>query len=497
MIINRCSQLLYEKSSMLFDNYKDNCVVVRQMLEKYKKDFPNISDYSIMHFIDIAEFCDLLIEKHILETFNEDECYCLLIAALFTHTGYGLNQNDVNSYIKKLGLETQIENLTKIQIMSKYHILFSACLLEQYDSIFEFSSDTHKFAIIQMMKFMADTSSHIDKIEDFLRADSGNVIRLRFLSAILAIGNHLAELKNSNINLNYEDFEKYNSNEIVDFVERNAVRSIHIENRTLVVEVIGSDTVYTLIKRKTDSMRKTFHDVIDNIKDDKSLFAFDTIELRRIVPDGKTDDIYINKEIEESWSEEDLQLFQKLSFEEKSFYVDYLSAEFGVTKFLMDFAQQTNAVLKGLEYRVKSPKSLYNKLHQRKEKDSFDTVADVIRYTIILEPDSYVEDIKKISESLLTADWKIYSLKNYWKSKNFPYNGVNTKFKNAHNYRAEIQFHTQESFDVKMSEEDHRLYEERRVLEPGCEGYNRILQLQLQLYSHMEFPKDIELLDNM
>ena len=43
-----------------------------------------------------------------------------------------------------------------------------------------------------------------------------------------------------------------------------------------------------------------------------------------------------------------------------------------------------------------------------------------------------------------------------------------------------------------MSEEDHKLYEQRRVLEPGCDEYNRILQLQLKLYSDMEYPENIE-----
>ena len=82
-------------------------------------------------------------------------------------------------------------------------------------------------------------------------------------------------------------------------------------------------------------------------------------------------------------------------------------------------------------------------------------------------------------------------MKNFWVNDSFPYNGVNAKFKNSRNYRIEIQFHTQESFDVKMSEEDHKLYEQRRVLEPGCEEYNRILQLQLKLYSDMEYPENI------
>ena len=168
-----------------------------------------------------------------------------------------------------------------------------------------------------------------------------------------------------------------------------------------------------------------------------------------------------------------------------------MSTEFEITKFLVDFAKTNNAVLAGLEYRVKSPKSLYNKLYQRVEKSFFDSIADVIRYTVILEPKNYVEQIRSVTDALYEKNWKIYSLKNYWVNDSFPYNGVNAKFKNSRNYRIEIQFHTQESFDVKMSEEDHKLYEQRRVLEPGCEEYNRILQLQLKLYSDMEYPENI------
>lgn len=501
MIINRCSQLLFDKSPALFHNYQDNCIVVREMLKKYKKEFPNISDYSIMHFIDIAEFCDLLINKQVLGTLNEDECYCLLVAALFAHTGFGLNQDEMNLYVKNLGLEGQTEGLTGVQIMKKYHILFSVCLLEKYGDIFEFPSETHRYAMIQMLKFMGKNSLDGEWIEEFLSLDNGHEIRLRYLSAVLAMANNLSELKNSNLDLAYEDFDQYDSDEIVGFVERNAVRAIRMEGRTLVVEARGSDAVYALIERKIDFIREIVHGIISSLsarsENREALLTIDTIELRRDILFEEKEEIYINKEIEETWSEEDLQLFGKLSLEEKSFYVDYLSAEFGMTKFLVDFAKENGAVLSGLEYRVKSPKSLYNKLHQRKEKESVDTVADVIRYTVILKPDCYVEDINKIVDSLANAGWKIYSRKNYWTVKDLPYNGVNAKFKNKYNYRAEIQFHTQESFDVKMGEEDHRLYEERRILEPGSDEYQRILQLQLQLYSKMEVPRHIELLGNI
>ena len=501
MIVNQCSENLLTKSKKLYENYRDNCTVVRRMLEKYKKIYPNISDYSIMHFIDIAEFCDLIMDKQRLEDLNEDECYCLLVAALFAHTGFGLNQEMMNKYINKLGIQKQTESLTFFQIMSKYHILFSACLVEEYGDIFEFPSDIHKYAIISMLRFIGGNGDDIDQLEEILLLDNKNTVRLKDLAAVLSIGNQLAELKNTNLDLSYEDFDKYNSEEIVGFVERNVVKSIEVKDCKLVIEAGGSDSAYALIERKANLIISNFEKIIGSLThpagDNTNLFSVNSIELKHILSAESSEKVYLNKEIEESWTEDDKELFRKLSFEERVFYADYLSTEFEITKFLVNFAKTNGAVLSGLEYRVKSPKSLYNKLYQRVEKSFFDSIADIIRYTVILDPKNYAEQIHAVVNSLYEKGWKIYSLKNYWVNDNFPYNGVNAKFKNPRNYRIEIQFHTQESFNVKMSKEDHDLYEQRRVLEPGCDEYNRILQLQLKLYSDMEYPENIASLDNI
>ena len=377
MIVNKCSEILLAKSKKLYGNYRDNCTVVQRMLEKYKKLYPNISDYSIMHFIDIAEFCDMIMDKRKLENLNEDECYCLLSAALFAHIGFGLNQEIMNRYVDKLGIQKQAEELTFFQVMSKYHVLFSACLLEEYGDIFEFPSDLHKYAIIRMLHFIGENGTAPVQLEEALVLNNQNVIRLKELAAVLAVGNQLAELKNANIDLSYDKFDKYNSEEIVGFVERNVVRSIKVKDGKLVIEAGGSDSAYTLIERKVNLIIDNFGKIVSSLsnRSDHSfdLFSIASIELHRLPSAETAEKIYLNKEIEELWTDEDRKLFQKLSPEERVFYADYLSTEFETTKFLVEFAKTNKAVLEGLEYRVKSPKSLYNKLYQRVEKSFFDS----------------------------------------------------------------------------------------------------------------------------
>ena len=78
MIVNKCSEILLAKSKKLYGNYRDNCTVVQRMLEKYKKLYPNISDYSIMHFIDIAEFWKMGVNSPAWEGFQESKgVFCM------------------------------------------------------------------------------------------------------------------------------------------------------------------------------------------------------------------------------------------------------------------------------------------------------------------------------------------------------------------------------------------------------------------------------------
>lgn len=61
MIVNKCSENLLQNQK-LYENYR---ITVQWSRECWRsiKIYPNISDYSIMHFIDIAEFCDLIMDR--------------------------------------------------------------------------------------------------------------------------------------------------------------------------------------------------------------------------------------------------------------------------------------------------------------------------------------------------------------------------------------------------------------------------------------------------
>ena len=104
-------------------------------------------------------------------------------------------------------------------------------------------------------------------------------------------------MKNTNLDLNYEDFDKYNSEEIVGFVERNVVRSIAVKYGKLVIEAGGSDSAYALIERKVNLIINNFEKLLSSLThgsgDNAGLFGIDSIELKCVLSAENSKKIYL------------------------------------------------------------------------------------------------------------------------------------------------------------------------------------------------------------
>lgn len=131
----------------------------------------------------------------------------------------------------------------------------------------------------------------------------------------------------------------------------------------------------------------------------------------------------------------------------------------------------------GLQFRLKTEKSLSGKLERKaREKgvtpeEYSKSVADVLRYTGVFKPGDYARGVEQTIERLRAAGYKISDsdVENYWATGD-DYNGINATAVTPSGYRFELQFHTQESLDLKNGEL-HRLYEQFRDEQNPHERY--------------------------
>lgn len=86
-------------------------------------------------------------------------------------------------------------------------------------------------------------------------------------------------------------------------------------------------------------------------------------------------------------------------------------------------------------------------------------IQDILRYTVILNLENFVEDYYTIVSLLSEKNYILIKVGNTWKNGNV-YKGINTVLEKD-DIKIEIQYHTEESYNLK-EKILHKLYEEYR-----------------------------------
>ena len=134
---------------------------------------------------------------------------------------------------------------------------------------------------------------------------------------------------------------------------------------------------------------------------------------------------------------------------------------------LRSIAVQVGGRLAGFEFRLKSRDSclrkMRKKLHDHPDWEPRDAeLDDALRYTIEVDddpPGRHAEAIRMAFGRFEGAGHRVVEVKNYW-PRGDNYSGVNAVLLAPDGLKWELQFHTRESFRIKMR--DHHLYEELR-----------------------------------
>lgn len=154
-----------------------------------------------------------------------------------------------------------------------------------------------------------------------------------------------------------------------------------------------------------------------------------------------------------------------------------------ITKDLQNIIDKTNGRLAGLDYRIKSTDSLVRKLIDKSEAKGMSVdeyaskITDILRYTNVSTTKNFTGDYYSIIDNLIKKSYNIVEVTNTLGDINASYRGINCLVSDKDGYIFELQFHTEESFNIK--EVNHKLYEELRL-----KTTNKARQLEL--YKEMQ-----------
>lgn len=186
----------------------------------------------------------------------------------------------------------------------------------------------------------------------------------------------------------------------------------------------------------------------------------------------------------------------KAQYKGMSYYSKAIEGEPEITNQVKKMAEAAGMDSLGLEYRIKTKESFLEKIRKNYNPEGNEyEIKDIIRYTLGADPEHLTEKTLFAVDKFQNEGYNTVRIKNTWHPDS-SYNGINTFIKSPGGQTFEMQYHTQESFDLKNGEL-HRLYEkQRKILDDESEEYLELDDKMIELSSRLTFPKNIERVKN-
>jgi hypothetical protein len=169
--------------------------------------------------------------------------------------------------------------------------------------------------------------------------------------------------------------------------------------------------------------------------------------------------------------------------------------EASVSAFMEELRKDSDAEFWGYDFRQKEIKSITRKMMDDAtfdyEGDIFkaaENVADSLRYTFLYSEARIAEQAMEQIEKLRALGWNA-RVKNSWKEGS-AYKGINVALTAPNGQKVELQFHTQQSIDVKEPH-SHTLFEKYRELDPNDPAAIALMDQLVRLWSKVKQPPGI------
>ena len=144
---------LKELDNNLHTRFTNTVFALQQILSNYQLIFPQFTDHTELHSLNIIEFCNHLIGDQI-DKLNADEIYCILMGCYFHDTGMGISHKDFEEFSKQIDFGNYFETHSREdypEIVRNFHNEYSGLFIKKED-IIEGSSELFRKLAINNMK---------------------------------------------------------------------------------------------------------------------------------------------------------------------------------------------------------------------------------------------------------------------------------------------------------------------------------------------------------
>ncbi|MBQ7546190.1 MAG: hypothetical protein IJT41_04390 [Clostridia bacterium] len=253
----------------LHTRFTDCVFVLQKVLSNYKLLFPEYTDHSELHSLTVIDFCNTLIGKQ-LDRLNKNEIYVLLCSCYFHDTGMGITKKDYEAFSRVIDFGDYFEkhpNASVSEQIRDFHNEYSGLFIRKYAELFEFPSQAHLEAIIQISRGHRKTDLMDENVYPIeLPTPDGETICLPYLAAMIRLADEIDVTAARSSKLLYDLEAITDEHQLFEHKRHRAVRDLIIGRDSFTLMIDDSDPVINeMITRMADKMQRTLDSCRDAV----------------------------------------------------------------------------------------------------------------------------------------------------------------------------------------------------------------------------------------
>lgn len=237
-----------------------DCVtVLKQTLKSYETWFPFFTDHSVLHSMDVLEFCNRILGDQ-AEKLSPQECYVLIMSSYLHDIGMGISEKDYLFFRDQLdwpGWHAEHPERDEAQFIRDYHQDFSGFLIRKYADVLEIPDEDLIFAIVQVSRGHRKTDLFDPAAYPDLQVPDG-VIRTAYLAAVLRLADEIDMGSDRNPELLFDLSGLTEQKDIDNFGVHESIRTVEVREDRIILHVLPKEPRFIpLVEEIAEKILKT------------------------------------------------------------------------------------------------------------------------------------------------------------------------------------------------------------------------------------------------
>ena len=216
---------------------KDSATVLQKMLESFLPRFPDFTDHTMLHSLDVLEYCNLLLGKEQIERLTAAECYVLIMSCYLHDIGMGISQKNYEELSVKIDFGDYFDTHSREDInttIRAFHNEFSGLFVRKYAELFDIPCEEMVFAVVQTCRGHRKTDLFDEKEYYDLVTPYGN-IRTAFLAALIRLADEIDVGIDRNSELLFDSSKVHDLKCIEAFATHESILHVEVEQDRIIL----------------------------------------------------------------------------------------------------------------------------------------------------------------------------------------------------------------------------------------------------------------------